>query len=161
MDFKTIIEPFKIKAVEPLNLNTPKQRVQYLENANNNPFLLNSEEVIIDFLTDSGTSAMSSAQWAGIMNGDEAYAGSKSWRKMEGVIRDLTGCDHILPTHQGRAAERILYSYLGGEGKIFISNTHFDTTRANIEAQGAIPVDWVIEEAQHPEVELPVEAIWT
>lgn len=155
MDFKTIIEPFKIKTVEPIHLSTSKQRAEYLKSAHYNPFLLNSEEVIIDFLTDSGTSAMSSAQWAGILNGDEAYAGSKSWQRMESVIRNLTSCDHILPTHQGRAAERILYTYLGGKGKIFISNTHFDTTRANIEYSGATAIDLPVPEASDPSLELP------
>ncbi len=155
MEFKTIIEPFKIKTVEPIHLSTSAQREGYLERAHNNPFQLNSEEVIIDLLTDSGTSAMSSAQWAGIMNGDEAYSGSKSWQKMEKVIKELTNCDHILPTHQGRAAERILYSYLGGRGKVFISNTHFDTTRANIEFSGAKAIDLPVPEAAIPSLELP------
>lgn len=155
MDFKTIIEPFKIKTVEPIHLSTEDQRNKYLERAHHNPFLLNSEEVIIDFLTDSGTSAMSSAQWAGMMNGDEAYAGSKSWIKMEKVVSDLTSCNHILPTHQGRAAERILYSYLGGLGKFFLSNTHFDTTRANIEFSGATAIDLPVPEAADPALELP------
>ena len=150
MEFKTIIEPFKIKTVEPIYLSNATQRLEFLKRANYNPFQLNSEEVIIDFLTDSGTSAMSSAQWAGMMNGDEAYAGSKSWSRMESVVADLTSCNHILPTHQGRAAERILYSYLGGEGKIFISNTHFDTTRANIEYSGATAIDLPVPEASNP-----------
>jgi tryptophanase len=155
MEFKTIIEPFKIKTVEPIYLSSEDQRSEYLKRADYNPFQLNSEEVIIDFLTDSGTSAMSSAQWAGMMNGDEAYAGSKSWQRMESVVTDLTSCNHILPTHQGRAAERILYSYLGGEGKIFISNTHFDTTRANIEYSGATAIDLPVPEASDPSVVLP------
>lgn len=155
MDFKTIIEPFKIKTVEPIYLSTEEERKTYLEKANHNPFLLNSEQVIIDLLTDSGTSAMSSAQWAGIMNGDEAYAGSKSWQRMEKVVKELTHCDHILPTHQGRAAERILYSYLGGLGKVFFSNTHFDTTRANIEFSGATAIDLPVPEAAVPSLELP------
>jgi tryptophanase len=155
MEFKTIIEPFKIKTVEPISLSTADQRSGYLKRANYNPFQLNSEEVIIDFLTDSGTSAMSSAQWAGMMNGDEAYAGSKSWARMESVIRDLTSCNHILPTHQGRAAERILYGHLGGEGKVFISNTHFDTTRANIEYSGATAIDVPVPEAADPALVLP------
>ena len=146
MSFKTIIEPFKIKSVEPIQVSTEEQRIQYLKKANFNPFLLNSSEVMIDFLTDSGTSAMSAAQWAGIIQADEAYAGSESWHRMENEIKDLTQMEYILPTHQGRAAERILYGHLGGKGKVFISNTHFDTTRANIEFSGAEALDIPIEE---------------
>lgn len=141
MKFKTIIEPFKIKSVEPIYISTEQERQAYLEKAYYNPFLLKSDQVTIDLLTDSGTSAMSSRQWSGIIEGDEAYAGSKSWAKMETAIRDLTGFEYILPTHQGRAAERIIYSLLGGEGKTFISNTHFDTTRANIEYSKAEAID--------------------
>ncbi len=141
MQFKTIIEPFKIKSVEPLKMNTEEERIQNLENAFYNPFYLQSDDVIIDLLTDSGTSAMSAKQWAGVLEGDEAYAGSRSWIKMEKAINTLTGMQYVLPTHQGRAAERILYSHLGGEGKTFISNTHFDTTRANIEFSGAQAFD--------------------
>lgn len=143
MIHKTIIEPFKIKSIEPISLSSEEERKEYLKRANYNPFLLNSDEVIIDFLTDSGTSAMSAEQWAGIMKGDESYAGSKSWSKMEKTIHNLTGMKYILPVHQGRAAERIIYSYLGGKGKTFISNTHFDTTRANIEFSGAEAIDIV------------------
>lgn len=128
-------------------MSTEAERIQYLQQAHYNPFLLNSDQVIIDFLTDSGTSAMSAEQWAGIMLGDESYAGSKSWHKMENAVRHLTGHEFILPTHQGRAAERILYSHLGGKGKYFISNTHFDTTRANIEFSGAEAIDIPISEA--------------
>lgn len=148
--FKTIIEPFRIKSVEPIPMTTREQRSNFLRKAHYNPFLLKSDEVMIDFLTDSGTSAMSAAQWAGVMIGDEAYAGSRSWLRMEQRIHDLTGMPHILPTHQGRAAERILYSYLGGAGKIFISNTHFDTTRANIEFSGAEAIDIPIAEGKDP-----------
>lgn len=154
-DFKTIIEPFRIKMVEPFRLSTEKERLQFIQKAHYNPFLLNSDQVMIDFLTDSGTSAMSSDQWAGIMLGDESYAGSKSWLKMEKVIRTLTGLEYIFPTHQGRAAERILYTYLGGKGKVFISNTHFDTTRANIEFSGATAIDIPCEEATNPEDYFP------
>src|SRR5689334_12758339 len=116
---KTIIEPFRIKSVEPIQMSTQAQRLRYLKEAHYNPFLLKSEQVIIDFLTDSGTSAMSSNQWAGIMKGDESYAGARSWQTLEHEIRDLTGMPYILPTHQGRAAERILYGHLGGKGKYF------------------------------------------
>jgi tryptophanase len=153
--FKTIIEPFRIKMVEPIRITTEKDRKQFLQKAFYNPFLLSSDQVMIDFLTDSGTSAMSVNQWAGIMLGDESYAGAKSWLKMKKVIRELTGFEYIFPTHQGRAAERILYSYLGGKGKTFISNTHFDTTRANIEFSGAKAIDIPIKEAANPEIDHP------
>ncbi len=148
-NFKTIIEPFKIKMVEPIHLSTAEQRKEYLREAHYNPFALDSDKVIIDFLTDSGTSAMSSNQWAGMMQGDESYAGASSWHKMRNSIFDLTGHEFILPTHQGRAAERILYGYLGGKGKTFISNTHFDTTRANIEFSGAEAIDIPCEEIKN------------
>ncbi len=150
MNFRTIFEPFKIKSVEPISVTNEEQRIHHLKEAFYNPFKLKSEHVLIDLLTDSGTSAMSSKQWSAMLDGDEAYAGSKSWLKMEEEIKDLTGFEHILPTHQGRAGERILYGYLGGKGKIFISNTHFDTTRANIEFSGAEAIDIPIEESQHP-----------
>lgn len=155
MQFKTIFEPFKIKSVEPIRLSTEEERIKFLEEAHYNPFLLTSEQVIIDLLTDSGTSAMSADQWAGVMIGDEAYAGSRSWIRMRDEIRSLTHCEHILPTHQGRAAERILYSLLGGKGKTFISNTHFDTTRANIEFSGAEAIDIPVAEAKDPDLEYP------
>jgi len=148
MEFKTIIEPFKIKSVEPIHMSTEAERETYMKKAFYNPFLLKSEQVIIDLLTDSGTSAMSSEQWAGIMRGDESYAGAKSWERLEFEIQDLTSYPYILPTHQGRAAEHILYSYLGGKGKVFISNTHFDTTRANIEFNGAEAIDIPTPEAK-------------
>ncbi len=148
-NFKTIIEPFKIKMVEPIKVTSREDRKLFLEQAHYNPFLLDSDKVMIDFLTDSGTSAMSSEQWAGIMKGDESYAGASSWYNMRDAIFDLTGHEFILPTHQGRAAERILYGYLGGKNKTFISNTHFDTTRANIEFSGAEAIDIVIEEGKN------------
>ena len=150
MKHKTIIEPFKIKMVEPISMTTESERAVYLEDAHCNTFLLESKKVIIDLLTDSGTSAMSSEQWAGIMRGDESYAGARSWEKMRDEIHDLTNCPYIIPTHQGRAAESILYSYLGGKDKVFISNTHFDTTRANIEFSGATAIDCLIEEGKVP-----------
>jgi len=148
--FKTIIEPFKIKMVEPITLNNEKQRVEFLKNAYYNPFYLKSNQIIIDLLTDSGTSAMSSQQWSAMLQGDESYAGADSWQKMESAIKNLTGYKYIIPTHQGRAAERILYGYIGGKEKIFISNTHFDTTRANIEYNGSKAIDCPIEEGLHP-----------
>lgn len=152
MALKTIIEPFKIKMVEPITMSSEEERKIFLKKAHYNTFLLNSDQVIIDLLTDSGTSAMSSNQWAGLINGDESYAGSRSWLRMQKVVMDLTGMDYILPTHQGRAAERIIYSQLGGKGKTFISNTHFDTTRANIEYSGAEAIDIPIEEGKQPKL---------
>jgi tryptophanase len=129
-------------------MSTEAERNAYLADAHYNPFLLHSRHVIIDMLTDSGTSAMSSEQWAGIMRGDESYAGASSWERLDSEIHALTGYPYVLPTHQGRAAERILYSYLGGNGKVFISNTHFDTTRANIEFSGAEAIDIPTAEAK-------------
>lgn len=155
MRHRTIIEPFRIKSVERIRLSTEAERVAALEAAHYNPFLLDSDQVIIDLLTDSGTSAMSVEQWAGVMVGDEAYAGSRSWKRMERAVHDLTGMAHVLPTHQGRAAERIIYGHLGGAGKVFISNTHFDTTRANIEFSGATAIDIPIAEGRDPRAEHP------
>ncbi len=152
---RTLTEPFKIKMVEPLKVTTEEYRKEALKQAGNNPFLLKSDDVFIDLLTDSGTGAMSDKQWAGMMIGDESYAGSRSWEHLNRVAGELTGMPHILPTHQGRAAERILYGILGGKDKIFISNTHFDTTRANIEFTGATAIDIVYEEAKDPETDLP------
>lgn len=149
-EFKTIIEPFRIKMVEPIRVSTKAQRTAWLQQAHYNPFLLESDKVMIDFLTDSGTSAMSASQWAGMMEGDESYAGARSWLRMRDTIQELTTHSFVLPTHQGRAAERILYGYLGGKGKTFISNTHFDTTRANIEFSGAEAIDIPIAEATQP-----------
>lgn len=142
---RTLAEPFRIKMVEPLKMTTEAYRAGKLEEAGYNPFLLHADDVYIDMLTDSGTGAMSDKQWAGMMLGDESYAGAKSWLRLEQTVRDLCGMPYILPTHQGRAAERILYGILGGKGKLFISNTHFDTTRANIEFTGATAVD-ILEE---------------
>lgn len=152
---KTIIEPFKIKSVEPIFFNTEEQRKEILEQAYYNPFLIHSADVIIDLLTDSGTSAMSSNQWAGIMQGDESYAGSPSFFRFEETVQKITGMPLIIPTHQGRAAEKILFSILGGPGKYFVSNTLFDTTRANIEYSGAIGVDLLCEEGKHPSIPAP------
>ncbi len=150
MRHKTIIEPFRIKMVEPITMSTEQERIDFLKEAYYNVFLLESRKVIIDLLTDSGTSAMSAEQWAGIMRGDESYAGARSWEKMRDAVHDLTGYPHIIPTHQGRAGESILYSYLGGKGKVFISNTHFDTTRANIEYAGATAIDCITAEGKQP-----------
>ncbi|MBT5771374.1 MAG: tyrosine phenol-lyase, partial [Flavobacteriaceae bacterium] len=152
---KTIIEPFRIKMVEPIQITTKPERIKLLEEAHCNTFLLQAQDVIIDLLTDSGTSAMSSAQWSAMMVGDESYAGARSWIKMEDSVKDITNYKYILPTHQGRAAERILYGHLGGKGKVFISNTHFDTTRANIEFSGAEAVDCLTEFGKNPATEHP------
>ena len=152
---KTIIEPFKIKSVEPIRVTTRQEREQLLKDAGYNPFLLHADDVIIDLLTDSGTSAMSSQQWAGIMLGDEAYAGSKSFYRFEDAVKKITGLKYIIPTHQGRAAEKILFSIVGGKGKYIPNNTHFDTTRANVEYSGAEAVDLLNEEGKHPEIRAP------
>src|SRR6266705_2953729 len=146
----TIIEPFKIKMVEPIKLTTPAEREAILRRAHFNVFQIPAEHVIIDLLTDSGTSAMSHEQWAGMLRGDESYAGARSWYRFEKVLRDLTGMPHILPTHQGRASERILFELVGGQGRVIPSNNHFDTTRANIEHSGAEAVDLVIDEGTQP-----------
>src|SRR5437764_6244852 len=136
--------------VEPLRLTTRDQREAILRKARFNLFQIRAEDVIIDLLTDSGTAAMSAEQWAGMIRGDESYAGARSWYHFERVVGDLTGMPHILPTHQGRASERILFELVGGEGKVIPSNSHFDTTRANIEHSGARAVDLVIAEGMAP-----------
>jgi tyrosine phenol-lyase len=147
---KTIIEPFRIKMVEPIKLMTHAQRDAILRAAHFNPFQVPAEDVLIDLLTDSGTSAMSSEQWAGMLRGDESYAGAKSWFRFEAVMREITGMPHVLPTHQGRASERILFELVGGPGKVVPNNNHFDTTRANVEHSGAAAVDLVIDEGGRP-----------
>lgn len=152
---KTIIEPFKIKSVEPIRFTTREERVKILEEAGYNPFLIHADDVLIDLLTDSGTSAMSSDQWAGIMRGDESYAGAKSFYRFEAAVKKITDDKFIIPTHQGRAAEKIIFSILGGPGKYFASNTFFDTTRANIEFTGAEAVDLLVEIGKHPEQRAP------
>lgn len=152
---KTIIEPFRIKSVEPVYFTTREERTRILQQAFYNPFLIHADQVLIDLLTDSGTSAMSSNQWAGMMQGDESYAGSASFFHFEKTIQDITGLPLVIPTHQGRAAEKILFSILGGKGKYFVSNTLFDTTRANIEYSGAEGVDLVCEEGKHPSIPAP------
>ena len=149
---KTIIEPFRIKSVEPIKFTTKEERIDLLKEAGYNPFMLRGDDVVIDLLTDSGTSAMSSKQWAGIMDGDEAYAGSRSFFRFEAMVKKLTGLNTVIPTHQGRAAEKILFSIIGGEGKYIPNNTHFDTTRANVEFSGAEAVDLLNEIGKKPEV---------
>jgi tyrosine phenol-lyase len=147
---KTIIEPFRIKTVEPIRMTTPEQRDRILRDAHFNPFLIHASDVIIDLLTDSGTGAMSSEQWAGIMRADESYAGAESFFRFQRTMREVTGFDNILPTHQGRASERILFEILGGKGKVVPANAHFDTTRANTEHSGARAIDLPIAEAADP-----------
>ena len=149
---KTIIEPFKIKSVEPIRFTTKEERKEVIKNAGYNPFLIHADDVLIDLLTDSGTSAMSSKQWAGIMDGDESYAGSKSFYRFESAVKKITGMKNIIPTHQGRAAEKILFFNVGGNSKYIPNNTHFDTTRANIEFTGAEAVDLLNETGKHPEI---------
>ena len=149
---KTIIEPFKIKSVEPIRFTTAQEREDILRKAWYNPFLIHADDVLIDLLTDSGTSAMSAKQWAGIMDGDEAYAGSRSFFRFEKAVQQLTGFKHIIPTHQGRAAEKILFTIVGGKGKFVPNNTHFDTTRANVEFSGAEAVDFQTDEGKRPDV---------
>ncbi len=155
MSYKTIFEPFKIKMVEPIRVITAEERKERLAEASYNVFLLHSDDVLIDLLTDSGTSAMSAAQWAAMMMGDESYAGARSWARLEAEIKDLTGSPYILPTHQGRAAEHIIYGYIGGKGKVFLSNTHFDTTRANIEVTGASAIDLPSAESRQIDLDFP------
>lgn len=150
-----IIEPFRIKVVEPLTFTTPEQRRDILEEAKWNPFLIDAEDVLIDLLTDSGTSAMSSYQWAAVMIGDESYAGSRSFKRFRDKVQEITGFKHVIPVHQGRAAEKILMSLVGGPGKVVPSNNHFDTTRANIEFTKAEAVDLVIDEAKDFDCEYP------
>ncbi len=155
MQFKTIIEPFRIKAVEPIRHTTRAEREIALQEAGYNLFLLRAEDVLIDLLTDSGTGAMSSGQWAGMMLGDESYAGAKSFYKFETTVRHITGFKHVIPTHQGRAAERILFGSALKPGDIVPNNTHFDTTRANTEFRGAIALDIPIPEGRDPQIILP------
>ena len=151
MTFRTIIEPFRIKTVEPIRRTTREQREAALKAAGYNLFLLKAEDVLIDLLTDSGTGAMSSAQWAGMMQGDESYAGARSFYRFEAAVQEITHLKHVIPTHQGRAAERILFGAMLKPGDIVPNNTHFDTTRANIEYRGATALDIPIPEGREPE----------
>ena len=148
--FHTVIEPFIIKSVDPIRMTTEEERISALEKARYNLFKIPAYMILIDLLTDSGTGAMSSEQWAAIMRGDESYAGSQSFERLEDTVQELFGFKHVIPTHQGRAAERILFSTICKEGDIVPNNTHFDTTRANVESQGAIAIDLVIPEGLDP-----------
>lgn len=152
---KTIIEPFRIKSVEPLHFTSREEREGYLEQAGYNLFLIEAKNILIDLLTDSGTSAMSTEQWAALMRGDESYAGSESFFRMRNAVQSLMGFRHVIPTHQGRAAERILFTVLCKPGHLVPNNTHFDTTRANIEFTGARAVDLPIPEAADTQMQLP------
>jgi tryptophanase len=155
MAFRTIIEPFRIHSVEPLRLTTEDERRTAIKAAGYNLFNLHATDVLIDLLTDSGTGAMSRDQWAGIQRGDESYAGSPSWFAFLDSVQDLFPFEHVIPTHQGRAAEKILFTAVGGAGKTVPNNTHFDTTRANVEYSGARAVDLVIAEGRDPKADHP------
>ena len=155
MPYRTIIEPFRIKAVEPLRFTTRAEREQALQAAGYNLFNVHADDVIIDLLTDSGTGAMSAEQWAAIMRGDESYAGSRSFERFEAVVTDLTGYRHVIPTHQGRASERILFGETVKAGDVVPGNGHFDTTRANIEMQGAEALDLPCPEAADLQSDAP------
>jgi tryptophanase len=148
--FRTIIEPFRIHSVEPVRMTTREQREQELDRAGHNLFNVPGPRVLVDLLTDSGTGAMSSEQWAGLQRGDESYAGSASWFRFRDAVQELFPFKHVIPTHQGRAAEKIIFSVLGGPGRTIPNNTHFDTTRANVEFSGAEALDLPVSEALVP-----------
>ena len=150
MPIKTIIEPFRIKSVEPIRRTTREERQKLMEAAGYNLFLVPSEAILIDLLTDSGTAAMSTEQWAAVMRGDESYAGSPSFTRFRDSVQGIFGFRHVIPTHQGRAAERILFNVMCKKGQIVPNNTHFDTTRANCEYAGGVAVDLPIPEAKEP-----------
>ena len=154
-EFHTIIEPFRIHSVEPMRITTADERLAAIRGAGFNLFNLHADDVLIDLLTDSGTGAMSRDQWAAIQHGDESYAGSPSWFTFLEAVQTLFPFKHVIPTHQGRAAEKILFSAIGGPGKVVPNNTHFDTTRANVEYTGAEAVDLVIEEGRDPAADHP------
>ena len=154
-EFSTIIEPFRIKSVQPIRFTTRAHRESALLNAGYNLFGLHSDDVLIDLLTDSGTGAMSAEQWSGMMRGDESYAGSPSFFRFEAAVKELTGFAHVIPTHQGRAAERILFSEACKPGDVVPNNTHFDTTRANVEHEQATALDVVIPEGRQPQTMHP------
>jgi tryptophanase len=151
----TIIEPFRIKSVEPIRWTTRAHREDLLRAAHHNLFLLKADDVLIDLLTDSGTGAMSTHQWAAVMEGDESYAGSRSFDRFKNSVQEIFGYTHVIPTHQGRAAERILFNVMCKKGDVVPNNTHFDTTRANVEYVGAEAIDLLIPEARQPATRLP------
>lgn len=153
--FVSLFEPFRIKSVEKIEITTRKERLKYLKEAHYNPFMVQSEHVLIDLLTDSGTGAMSTEQWSAMMLGDEMYAGSSSYNKFEAVVKEIFGYRHVLPTHQGRAAERILFHCTLLPGDIVPNNSHFDTTRANVEAKEAIALNLPCPEAFDPNSDYP------
>jgi tyrosine phenol-lyase len=155
MPVKTIIEPFRIKSVEPIRWTTRAQREELLKAAHYNLFLLHADDVLIDLLTDSGTGAMSTHQWAAIMEGDESYAGSRSFDRFRNSVHDIVSYEHVIPTHQGRAAERILFGVTCKQGDVVPNNTHFDTTRANVEFVGAEAIDLLIPEGRQPSLSYP------
>jgi len=152
---KTLIEPFRIKSIEPIRMTSRAERVELLEQAKLNVFKLRAEDVLIDWLTDSGTGAMSSRQWGAIMEGDESYAGARSFYRLEAVIRNITGMQHFIPTHQGRAAEKVLFTAVCKKGELVPNNCHFDTTRANLEYLGIEALDLVIPEGLQPALVYP------
>lgn len=152
---RTMIEPFRIKSVEPIRMTSPQERLELLEAAKLNVFKLRAEDVLLDWLTDSGTGAMSSAQWGAIMVGDESYAGAKSFYRLEAVLKDITGMAHFIPTHQGRAAEKVLFTAVCKQGDLVPNNCHFDTTRANLEFNGVEAVDLVVPEGLQPSLVAP------
>ena len=152
---KTIIEPFRIKMVEPIKLTTRSERENLIRDAHYNTFLLRAEDVIIDLLTDSGTSAMSSDAWGALMRGDESYAGARSWYRFRDTVKDIFGFEQVIPTHQGRAAEHILFGVMVKPGQIVPNNTHFDTTRGNIDFVGGQPIDLPCAEADDLESDYP------
>lgn len=154
---KTIIEPHRIKMVEPIRLTERAERVELIEAAHYNTFMLRADDVIIDLLTDSGTSAMSSEAWSAMMRGDESYAGAKSWFRFRDTVKDIFGFEQVIPTHQGRAAERILFGVMVQAGDIVPNNTHFDTTRANIEFRGGEALDLICAEAEDLDSAYPVQ----
>src|SRR5216117_3686742 len=150
MPIKTIIEPFRIKSIEPIRRTTREERQKLMEAAGYNLFLVPSDAILIDLLTDSGTAAMSTEQWAAIMRGDESYAGSPSFARFRDSVQAIFGFRHVIPTHQGRAAERILFSVMCKKGDVVPNNAHFDTTRANVEFTGAEALDLPTPEGLEP-----------
>lgn len=152
---RTIIEPFRIKMVEPLPQTTREDREQFLKQAQYNPFKLRSNQITIDLLTDSGTGAMSAAQWAAMMTGDETYAGAESFFQLQEVVQNLTGMKYVIPTHQGRSSEHILFAAMDIGNKVVLANSHFDTTKANVQYLQGTPIDLVIDEAHNPDINHP------